>query len=61
MRGKEVLGKVVGKSGGETSREEKRESLKKRIVVVGITDQSPGMLSACDFGVCDEEMLTVWL
>ncbi|KAG4434322.1 hypothetical protein IFR05_010200 [Cadophora sp. M221] len=43
MRGKEVLGKVVGKSGGGgMNREEKRrESLKKRIVVVGITDQSP--------------------
>lgn len=46
MRGKEVLGKV-GKSvaGVGTSKEEKRrESLKKKIVVMGITDQSPGTL-----------------
>ncbi|KAH7417197.1 hypothetical protein BKA64DRAFT_701981 [Cadophora sp. MPI-SDFR-AT-0126] len=41
MRGKEVLEKV-GKSVVGTSKEEKRrESLKKRIVVVGVTDQSP--------------------
>lgn len=33
---------VVGKNREEKVAEKKRESLKKRIVVVGITDQSPG-------------------
>ncbi|KAH7364229.1 hypothetical protein BKA65DRAFT_590587 [Rhexocercosporidium sp. MPI-PUGE-AT-0058] len=45
MRGKEVLGMVVGMGGGGgggmTREEKRRESLKKRIVVVRITDQSP--------------------
>ncbi|CZT01537.1 uncharacterized protein RCO7_02124 [Rhynchosporium graminicola] len=41
MRGKEVLGKVGKSVVGASKEEKRRESLKKRIVVVGITDQSP--------------------
>ncbi|KAI9053481.1 hypothetical protein LZ554_002437 [Drepanopeziza brunnea f. sp. 'monogermtubi'] len=43
VRGKEVVGKVKKSVGGTSKEEKRRESLKKRIVVVGITDQSPGM------------------
>lgn len=42
MRGKEVLEKVGKSVIGPSKDEKRRESLKKRIVVVGITDQSPG-------------------
>ncbi|PVH88305.1 hypothetical protein DL98DRAFT_196198 [Cadophora sp. DSE1049] len=41
MRGKEVLEKVGKSVVGASKEEKRRESLKKRIVVVGITDQSP--------------------
>ena len=42
MRGKGVLEKVGKSVVGPSKEEKRRESLKKRMVVVGITDQSPG-------------------
>lgn len=42
-KGKEVVGKVKKSVVGVSKEEKRRESLKKRIVVVGITDQNPGM------------------